>query len=90
MTEDKLKHAKEQGQAQYDSIREMVAALRDDGDSDRARAAILEDPLSVLVRSGLVAGACRPGAGADSRLGSVAINSAVRAVWCWQVGQQRS
>jgi len=51
MTEDTLKHAKEQGQAQYDSIREMVTQLHDD-DSDRAREAILEDALSVLVRSG--------------------------------------
>ena len=52
MTGDKLKHAKEQGQAQYDSIRELVAALREDEDTDRAREAILEDALSVLVRSG--------------------------------------
>jgi len=52
MKEDKLKHAKEQGQAQYDSIRVLVAALREDEDSECARDAILEDALSVLVRSG--------------------------------------
>jgi hypothetical protein len=52
MTEDRLKHAKEQGQAQYDSIRELVEQLREDEDCDRAREAILEDALSVLVRSG--------------------------------------
>jgi hypothetical protein len=52
MTGDELKHAKEQGQAQYDSIRELVAQLHEDEDPDRAREAILEDALSVLVRSG--------------------------------------
>jgi hypothetical protein len=49
MNEDKLKRAKEQGQAQYDSIRELVVQLKDDEDS--ARRAILEDALSVQVRS---------------------------------------
>ena len=48
---DNLKHALEQGQAQYDSIRELVAHLNDDAGNDRAREAILEDALSVLVRS---------------------------------------
>jgi hypothetical protein len=53
MTEDKLKHAKEQGQAQYDSIRELVARLRDDSpDGDRVREDIDASALSVLVRSG--------------------------------------
>jgi hypothetical protein len=52
MSDDKLEHAREQGQAQYDSIRELVARLNDDADNDRAREAILEDALSVLVRSG--------------------------------------
>ena len=52
MTGDRLKHAKEQGQAQYDSIRELVAHLNDDAGNDRAREAIHEDALSVLVRSG--------------------------------------
>jgi hypothetical protein len=52
MTDDKLKYAKEQGQAQYDSIREMVAHLNDDPGNDRAREAILEDALSVHVRTG--------------------------------------
>jgi len=50
MSEDKLKHAKEQGQAQYDSIRELVAQLREDEESGRQ--AIHDDALSVLVRSG--------------------------------------
>jgi hypothetical protein len=52
MTEDRLKHAKEQGQAQYDSIKELVAQLHEDADSDHARDSILEDALSVQVRSG--------------------------------------
>jgi len=52
MSEDRLKHAKEQGQAQYDSIKELVAQLREDNDSDRSLQAIYEDPLTVLVRSG--------------------------------------
>jgi hypothetical protein len=50
--EDDFKHAKEQGQAQYDSIREMVAGLSDEKESDRAHEAIMHDPLSVLVRPG--------------------------------------
>src|SRR6516165_543890 len=50
--EDDLKHAKEQGQAQYDSIEEMVAGLGDDEKSEEARDAIMQDPLSVLVREG--------------------------------------
>ena len=49
MNEDRLKRANEQGQAQYDSIRELVVQLKDDEDS--ARRAILEDALSVQVRS---------------------------------------
>jgi hypothetical protein len=49
MNEDRLKRAKEQGEAQYDSIREMVARLEVDEES--ARLAIHEDPLSVQVRS---------------------------------------
>jgi hypothetical protein len=61
MTEDKLKHAKEQGQAQYDSIRELVAQLREDEDSDRAREAILEDALSVCVHSGWYEPGCDAG-----------------------------
>jgi hypothetical protein len=61
MTDEKLKHAQEQGQAQYDSIREMVAHLDDDAGNDRAREAIFEDALSVLVRSDWHA----PGADAD-------------------------
>ena len=50
--------AKDQAKAQFDSIREMVKALRDaqdtndDGAIDDARLAIEEDPLSVQVRSG--------------------------------------
>lgn len=58
---DKLDNAKAQGQAQFDSIREMVEALRkaeaDRGEStyrgmdDEARDRILEDALSVEVRS---------------------------------------
>jgi hypothetical protein len=58
-----LEHAKEQGKAQYDSIRELAARLNDDPDNDRARDAIHEDALSVLVRSGWhVPGsdACKP------------------------------
>src|SRR5262245_19200441 len=51
MTEDdKLKHAKQEGQAQYDSIRGLVAQLREDDEAGRQ--AIHEDALSVLVRSG--------------------------------------
>jgi hypothetical protein len=52
MTDDKLEQAKQQGQAQYDSIRELIAHLNDDAGNDRAREAIHEDALSVLVRSG--------------------------------------
>jgi hypothetical protein len=48
---DALDHARQQGQAQYDSIRELVAKLRDD-ESDSSREAIQEDALSVSVRSG--------------------------------------
>jgi hypothetical protein len=50
MKHDNLKRAKEQGQAQYDSMRKLVAQLREDEDSGRQ--AIHEDALSVLVRSG--------------------------------------
>jgi len=53
MADDQLKRAQEQGQVQYESIRELVADLTDDSkDSDRSREAIHEDTLSVLVRSG--------------------------------------
>jgi hypothetical protein len=52
MTEDKLERAKQQGQAQYESIRELVVNLRDERDSDRSREAICENALSVEVRSG--------------------------------------
>lgn len=54
---DKLAHALAQGAAQYESIKEMVDALRkaredDDSDAeDEARTRILEDALSVEVRS---------------------------------------
>ena len=59
-TEDKLAHAKEQGQAQFDSIKEMVLDLEraDEGDKvgyaavEEARERIREDALSVEVRSG--------------------------------------
>lgn len=61
--EDKLANARRQGQAQFDSIREMVEALTAAGadmrdgetsgetESEQARRAIEEDALSVLVRS---------------------------------------
>jgi hypothetical protein len=49
MNEDKLQRAKEQGQAQYDSIKEMAVQLQDD--EEGARRAIMEDALSVQVRS---------------------------------------
>lgn len=59
--EDNLARAKEQGQAQFDSIVEMVEALNmaideDEGEShrDAAERAINEDALSVEVRSGWV------------------------------------
>src|SRR4051812_7967117 len=51
--DNELDHAHQQGQAQYESIRELVAGLNDaDADDDRKRTAILEDALSVRVRSG--------------------------------------
>lgn len=50
-TESELDHAREQGQAQYESIRQLVAKLREDEYSD-SRQAIHEDALSVQVRSG--------------------------------------
>jgi len=65
-TEDKMANAKEQGQAQFNSIKEMVEALevarnaedKDEGQTDLeataledAEQAIHEDALSVLVRS---------------------------------------
>jgi hypothetical protein len=62
-TEDRLAHAKEQGQAQFDSIKEMVEALQNaqnllgDDDTDDASQRIQEDALSVEVRSGW----CSPG-----------------------------
>jgi hypothetical protein len=49
--------ALEQAQAQLDSIKEMVEALRNantDEERDAARETILEDPLTVEVRSGWV------------------------------------
>lgn len=51
---DPLASAKEQGQAQFDSIKEMVQALQASGEpcSDEAQERILEDALSVQVRSG--------------------------------------
>jgi len=53
-TEDKLASARAQGQAQFDSIKEMVEALAAAADRDReaAEQAIHEDALSVEVRSG--------------------------------------
>lgn len=72
--EDKLASAKRQGQAQFDSIKEMVEALRAAvlplGEPDaeyeerieEAERAIHEDSLSVAVRSGWYA----PGAKEDS------------------------
>jgi hypothetical protein len=47
-----LEHAKEQGQAQYDSIRKRTARLNDDPGNDRARDAVHEDALCVRIRSG--------------------------------------
>jgi hypothetical protein len=47
---DKLKHAKQQAQAQFEFIKEMVEGL--DDDADEARERIQEDALSVQVRSG--------------------------------------
>jgi len=49
---DKDDGAREQGQAQYDSIKELVAGLGDEEKADSARDAITQDPLSVLVREG--------------------------------------
>lgn len=62
---DKLESARRQGQAQFDSIKEMVAALEKANDAaqfqpsgnfdeanEEARRAIEEDALSVQVRSG--------------------------------------
>ena len=66
-TEDKWQNAREQAQAQFESIREMVEELRrqqegddetgeiDDGALDEARDRIQEDALSVEVRSDWVA-----------------------------------
>lgn len=62
-TEDKLADAKRQGQAQFDSIQEMVEALRAAREmeqayagcgetEEKAREAIEQDALSVSVRSG--------------------------------------
>ncbi len=52
-TEDRLADAKRQGQAQFDSIKEMVAALDCEiEDADGPRQRIEEDALSVQVRSG--------------------------------------
>jgi hypothetical protein len=51
--DNKLDRAKQQGQTQYESIRELIAPLNDDdADHDSARTAISEDALSVQVRSG--------------------------------------
>jgi hypothetical protein len=64
VTEDKWQHAREQAQAQFESIKEMVAALEagrakdhdtnDMRDFEDAERAIHEDALSVEVRSGWV------------------------------------
>jgi hypothetical protein len=51
MKDDKLKHAKEQGQAQYDSIKELVAQMRE-GKDDRIHNEIDASALTVSVRSG--------------------------------------
>lgn len=59
-TEDKMKSAYEQGQAQYESIAELVERLEraDEGDTvgaaavETVREEIQESPLSVQVRSG--------------------------------------
>lgn len=70
--EDKLANAKAQGQAQFDSIKEMVEALQvanqDEDDThgckaDEARTRIEEDALSVQVRSGWY----QPGASKEDR-----------------------
>jgi len=56
MAEDRLANARAQGQAQYDSIKEMVRACEnaggDEGAREDAERAIHEDALSVEVRSG--------------------------------------
>lgn len=55
LTEDTLERAKQQGQAQYESIQELVANLPDERGSGRSREmaeVIYESPLSVEVRSG--------------------------------------
>lgn len=56
-------HAKEQAEAQLKSVREFVKALAKSKHSDEAREAILNDALSVEVRSGwhcLSNGALKP------------------------------
>jgi hypothetical protein len=60
-TESELDHAREQGQAQYESIRELVAKLHDD-ESESSREAIHEDALSVSVRSNWYTPGSDPGA----------------------------
>ena len=72
MNETKEERAKEQAKAQYESIREMVEAMKmaNAGElrhsewktEDDVRQAIQEDPLEVSVRSGWYA----PGSGPDS------------------------
>ncbi|HSW84257.1 MAG TPA: hypothetical protein VLH12_12315 [Usitatibacter sp.] len=64
MSEDRFQHAREQAQAQFESVRGLVAALetaeayvegdeRDSGEKgEDARNAILEDALGVCVRDG--------------------------------------
>lgn len=58
MSKDDLKRAKQQAQAQFDSIREMVKRLQkadkgtDEAEREAARREIEEDPLSVMVRDG--------------------------------------
>lgn len=58
VVDDKIAEAMKQGQAQFDSIKEMVEALQsaEEGDNDaereEARQTIEEDALSVQVRSG--------------------------------------
>jgi hypothetical protein len=50
MGDDDLKRAKEQGQAQYESIREMIVRLN--SGEEEAREEIHQDALSIQVRSG--------------------------------------
>lgn len=51
LDKDRLQHAREQGQAQFDSIREMLDRAKMD-DGNVCYDEVLEHPLSVEVRSG--------------------------------------